>query len=89
MEKPKTIYCGGGKKMASDWINVTLHIDKIVDHVFEYNGKKYLKLNVNVREEPDQYGKDVSLSVDQGKKEETEVVQEVVQQPKPENDFPF
>lgn len=70
MDKEKTIYCGGGKKMGSDWLKVTVHIDKIKDHVFEYKGNKYLKLNVNIKDQPDQYDKDVSLSIDTYKPEE-------------------
>jgi len=79
MEKQKTIYCGGGKKMGADWLKVTVHLDKAKEHFFEYEGKTYLKLNVNLKDEPDQYDKDVSLSVDtykpeEKKAEETETV---------------
>ena len=63
MEKQKTIYCGGGKKMNEGWLTVTVHIDKAKEYIFDYKGNKYLKLNINVKDQPDQYGKDVSLSV--------------------------
>lgn len=69
MEKPKTIYCGNGKKMKEDWLSVTLHIDKLKDHIFEYNGNKYCKINVNIKELPDQFDNDVSLSINQFKPE--------------------
>ena len=45
MDKKPTIYCGGGKKMNDNWMTVTVHIDKVKDHVFDYKGNKYLKLN--------------------------------------------
>ena len=63
MEKPKTIYCGGGKKMSKDWLSVTLHLDKAKEHFFTYEGKTYVKLNINIKDEVDQYDKDVSVSV--------------------------
>ena len=30
----------------------------------EINGKKYIKVNINLKDEADQYGKDVSITVD-------------------------
>ena len=62
--KPKTIYCGGGKKQNETWFKVTINPDKIQDYIQEYNGSKFVKLNVNIKPEPDQFGKDVSISVD-------------------------
>ena len=57
MEKQKTIYCGSGRKMGADWLSVTLCLDKAKDHFFEYNGNTYVKLNVNIKPERDQYDK--------------------------------
>ena len=70
MEKQKTIYCGGGKKMSADWLKVTVHLDKAKDHFFEFKGKRYLKLNINLKDQPDQYDKDVSFCVDTWQPEE-------------------
>jgi len=81
MEKQKTIYCGGGKKMNDGWLTVTVHLDKVNEHVFEYKGNKYLKLNVNIKDQLDQYGKDVSLSVNTYQPEEnTKQKQDTVQE---------
>ena len=85
MEKQKTIYCGGGKKMGADWLKVTVHLDKAKEHFFEYKGKTYLKLNINIKDQPDQYDKDVSLSVDTYQPEEKK---EVTQEPL-KSDLPF
>jgi hypothetical protein len=43
---------------------VTINPEKLAGHVQEFNGKKFIKLNINVKPEPDQYGKDVSVSID-------------------------
>lgn len=67
--KEKTIYCGSGKVMNQNWLKVTINPDKLKEHIQEYNGKRFIRLNVNVKDEPDQFGKDVSVSVDTWKPE--------------------
>ena len=62
--KPKTIYCGSGKKQNDTWFKVTINPEKIQDYIQEFNGNKFVKLNVNIKSEPDQFGKDVSISID-------------------------
>ena len=68
----KTIYCGGGKKMNDGWLKITINPDKLKEHIQEYNGKRFIRLNVNLKDEPDQFGKDVSVSVDTWKPEPVE-----------------
>ena len=63
MEKAKKIRCGRGKKKNDGWLQVTVNPEVISQHIQEFNGKKYVKLNINIGE-PDQYGKDVSISID-------------------------
>ena len=60
----KKIYCGSGKKRNDTWLQITINPDKIKDYIQEYNGSKFIKLNVNLLGEPDKYGKDVQVSVD-------------------------
>jgi len=61
----KAIYIGSGKKQQDNWLKSSLCLSDIPkEHVFEFNGKKYVKVNVNVKDAPDQYGKDVSITVD-------------------------
>lgn len=61
----KTIYIGNGKKQKDNWLKSSLCISDIPkEHTFEYNGKTYVKVNINVKDEVDQYGKDVSITVD-------------------------
>jgi hypothetical protein len=61
----KTIYIGNGKKQKDNWLKSSLCLSDIPkEHTFEYNGKTYVKVNINVNDAPDQYGKDVSITVD-------------------------
>ena len=59
------IFVGGGKKKGNSWFKVTINPDKIKDHIQEYQGHKYVKLDINVLDEPDKYGKDVKITIDQ------------------------
>lgn len=59
------IYAGNGKKKFDNLRAVTICLtDLPQEHVFEYNGKKYIKLNVSDKKEADQYGKDIAVTVD-------------------------
>ena len=79
--KNKTIYCGSGKKRSENWITATISLAKFKDHVEEYEGNKFLKVNINLLDKPDQYDNDVHISINQYKPEVKEV--------KPTNDLPF
>jgi len=65
----KKVYCGSGKKRSDTWLSVTINPDKLKDHIEEFNGSKFVKLNINIKNEPDQFGKDVSVSIDTFKPE--------------------
>lgn len=60
----KVNYCGSGKKQNDSWIKATINMDKMEQFIQEYKGHKFIKLNINIKDEADQYGKDVSISVD-------------------------
>jgi hypothetical protein len=68
------IYCGSGKTQQSKYgefykISICLS-DLPKEHITEAkNGKKYINLTVNNKKETDQYGKDLSVSVDTWKPE--------------------
>lgn len=69
----KKIYVGSGKKKFDNLRAVTLCLNDLPsEHVFEYNGKKYIRLNVQDKKEADQYGKDISVSVDTWQPEKKE-----------------
>jgi phosphodiesterase/alkaline phosphatase D-like protein len=79
MEK---IYLGNGKKMKDNWRKSSLCLSDIPkEHIFEYNGKKYVKLNISDKEQVDQYGKDVAITLDTYKPEQKEE--------NGDNDLPF
>lgn len=73
-DKKEIIYAGSGKQITGQYgtfraVTVCL-TDLPKEHIFEYNGKKYIKLNVSDKREADQYGKDVSISVNTFKPDE-------------------
>tara|TARA_R100001594_G_scaffold40153_4_gene71989 strand:+ start:3106 stop:3378 length:273 start_codon:yes stop_codon:yes gene_type:complete len=63
MENQKeTIFCGNGKEVKFDdggsIINMTVHLDKIGEHVYEYEGKKYVNLTIGANKGgANEYGK--------------------------------
>ena len=92
MEKEKTIYCGSGKTMNDKWLKVTINPSKIKDYIQEFNGNKFIKLNINVKDEADQYGKNVAVSVDTWKPDTESQAQPVKQESdswESSNDLPF
>lgn len=64
MSKQEKIYCGKGKRMNEKWIKATINVEKLRGHIEEYQGTKYVKLNINLLDNPDKYGKDVSIEID-------------------------
>ncbi len=63
------IYVGSGKK-STYGVKISVCLtDLPKEHIFEYNNKKYIKLDVNEKREEDQYGKTHSVSVDTWKPE--------------------
>ena len=62
------IYVGSGKQVTGNYgtfRSVSLCLSDIpAEHINEYKGKKYIKLNINDKREADAYGKDVSISID-------------------------
>jgi len=87
----ETIYCGGGKQVKGEYGTfraVTINLSNLpTEHIFEYEGKKYVKLNISDKKEADQYGKDVSVSVNTWKPEQQSEAKEPVAQAS--NDLPF
>lgn len=79
----KKVYCGSGKKRSDTWLSITINPDKLQGFIEEYNGSKFVKLNINIKNEPDQFGKDVSVSIDTFKPEKKETGK------KYETDLPF
>lgn len=90
MEQQKKIRLGSGKKRKENWLTLSLCISDAMQHTYEYNGKKYVNLNVNIANEPNEYGKDVAVTLNDYKKETTKVVNTVSNKIKiDDGDIPF
>lgn len=72
-EQKKPIRVGNGKKRKENWLTASICIDKLQEHLYEYNGKQYVNLSINIREQPDQYGKDVEISINDYKPNKVQV----------------
>lgn len=67
--KPKT-RLGNGKKRSESWLTATFCLSDAEAYAYTYNGKKYVNVNVNIYDKPNEYGKDVAISLNEYKKEE-------------------
>lgn len=82
MEK---VYCGSGKeKFEGNLVEIAVCLtDLPKDKIFEYGGKKYIKLKVVKKREEDQYGKTHYVEVDMFEPKKEEPAKDV------ETDTPF
>jgi len=73
MENKEVIYAGSGKTVSGqygEFFKVTVCLSDLPkEHLFEYNGKTYVKLDISKKKETDQYGKNVKVQVDTWKPE--------------------
>lgn len=88
------IYCGTGKeKFGGNLVEVSLCLtDLPKNKIFEYNGKKYIKLKVVKKKEVDQYGKSHYVEVDMfepQKQEEPLPPSDIQPSDNPDEDLPF
>lgn len=88
------IYVGKGTKTGQfDLTNISVCIDNCEPHIFEYNGKRYVKLTVGGLREPDQYGKTHSVWINDykptGQNETQGTTQKAVASSVKEADLPF
>ena len=65
------IYVGSGsEKFEGNLISCSVCLSDLPsEHVFEYSGKKYIKLNVQKKKQADEYGKTHYVAVDTWKPE--------------------
>ena len=72
------IYCGSGKeKFSGNLVEISVCLSDLPkDRIFEYNGKKYIKLKVVKRRETDQFGKTHYIEVDMFEPEKSATKQE-------------
>ena len=86
--KTEKIYVGSGKeKFEGNMVQTSICLTDITNNakefIFEFEGKKYIKLNVCKKREIDQYGKSHYVEVDTWKPEPKK------QQVQQDDDLPF
>lgn len=64
-----------------------MNLAELKEHIYDYNGKKYVNLTVGARKEPDQFGKTHYVKINTFKPEEKKAKSEKVAEPK--DDLPF
>jgi hypothetical protein len=69
MEPKPKVRLGSGKKRSASWMTSSICITDAEAHAYTYNGKKYVNLNINIFEEPNQFGKDVSITLNEYEKD--------------------
>ena len=85
MEGKKPIYVGSGKTVSGQYgtfRNVTLKLNKLKGYIYEYKGQKLVNITINDKKETDQFGKNVSVTINEYKPENIEVASKG-------NDLPF
>ena len=70
MEQKPKLRLGNGKKRSPSWMTSSFCITDAEAHAYEYNGKKYVNININLYDEPNQYGKDVAITLNEFEKQE-------------------
>ena len=86
--KKEKIYVGNGKeKFEGNMVQISVCLTELPkEHVFEFDGKKYIKLNVVKKKEVDQYGKSHYIEVDTWR---PNVGEQKTQQVQEDDDLPF
>jgi len=63
-EQQNKIFVGSGKEVFENLINISVCLSDLPkEYIREYNGKKYISLEVNTKREADKFGKTHSLTV--------------------------
>lgn len=69
-QQQKKTKLGNGKKRNESWITATINLTEANLHSYNFNGKDYVNININIASEPNEYGKDISISLNDYKKKE-------------------
>jgi len=66
MEQTKKIRLGSGKnRKAGQWLTAAICLSDAQEHSYEYNGKTYVNVNINIYDKPNEYGKDVAITLNE------------------------
>lgn len=87
----KKIYVGSGvEQFEGNLVEATICLTDIKEnaseHIFEYSGKKYIKVKVQKKQETDQFGKTHYVEVNTWKPEQKTETKKVEE---PQEDLPF
>jgi hypothetical protein len=88
MESKPKVKLGNGKKRSGSWSTATICFTDAEAHCYTYNGKKYFNININTYDTPNEYGKDVAITLNDYKKEEA-VPKANAFESEPMNNLPF
>lgn len=60
-------YVGNGRKRNDKWLKASICLTDALQFgkVSQKNGKTYVNIDINVKDQPDQYNNDVSISIDE------------------------
>jgi hypothetical protein len=62
------IKIGNGTKKSEKWLKSSICLTDIPKELtFEYNGKTYVKVDINIFDSPNKFGKDVNITIDEWK----------------------
>lgn len=92
MEKAKKIRVGNGVKKNPTWLKASVCIDTLEEHSFTYEGKRYAKIDINVFDQQNNYGKDVAITIDTYKPDGAKAAEKPKQTPEAideDGDLPF
>ncbi len=89
MEQNKKIRLGSGKKRKDNWMTASICITDALTHAYEYNGKKYVNVNINIQDQPNQYGKDIDISLNDYTPNKNKVEVKPATKIKVDDDFTF
>lgn len=67
------VYVGSGKIINGQYgafRNITVKLDDLKPYIYKYNGKNLINLTVNDKRETDQFGKNVSVTINDFKPDE-------------------
>lgn len=70
MANDKKIRLGNGKKKNPTWLKASICLTDALEHSFSYEGKKYVKVDINIYDQPNDWGKDVAITLDTFKPEQ-------------------
>ena len=60
----KKIYCGSGKQQTKTWFKATVKSKILMEYLQEYKGAEFTKIDINLLDKPDKFGKDVEITID-------------------------